>query len=36
MGCMLELVTRHAAIETRFAEIAAAAVNWDGSDPIRA
>lgn len=35
MGCMLEVVTRSAAIEERFAAIADAAVGWDGSQPIR-
>ena len=35
MGCMLEVVTRHEAIEARYAEIAAASVNWDGKAPIR-
>ena len=35
MGCMLEVVTKKPAIEERFAQIAAAAVDWDGSDPIR-
>ena len=35
MGCMLEVVTRHAAVEERFAQIARAAEGWDGRDPIR-
>ena len=35
MGCMLEVVTRGPGIMERFAEIARAAENWDGSDPIR-
>lgn len=35
MGCMLEVVTKNPAIEERFAQIAAAAVDWDGTDPIR-
>ncbi len=35
MGCMLEVVTKHPAIEARFAEIAAAANGWDGANPIR-
>ena len=36
IGCMLEVVTQHDDIVERFAEIAAAAENWDGKDPIRA
>ncbi len=35
MGCMLEVVTRSSAIESRFAEIASAAVDWNGDEPIR-
>ena len=35
MGCMLEVVTKHPAIEARFEQIAQAAVDWDGKDPIR-
>ncbi len=35
MGCMLEVVTRNDGTVNRFAEIAAAAENWDGKDPIR-
>ena len=36
MGCMLEVVTQTEGVKARFAEIAAAAVDWDGRDPIRA
>ncbi len=35
MGCMLEVVTRGPSIIERFAQIAKAAENWDGKDPIR-
>lgn len=35
MGCMLEVVTKNDGIVQRFAEIAAAADQWDGRDPIR-
>jgi hypothetical protein len=35
MGCMLEVVTKTSAVEERFAQIAAASINWDGKDPIR-
>ena len=35
LGCMLEIVTRLPAVEARFAMIADAARNWDGTDPIR-
>lgn len=35
MGCMLEVVTKNDATVQRFADIAAAAENWDGTDPIR-
>ena len=35
MGCMLEVITRLDAVEERFAMIAEAAKNWDGSNPIR-
>ena len=35
MGCMLEVVTPMEGVKARFAEIAAAAVDWDGQDPIR-
>ena len=35
MGCMLEVVTKNEGTVARFAEIAAAAENWDGKDPIR-
>ena len=35
IGCMLEVVTPQEEIQARFAEIAAAADNWDGKDPIR-
>ncbi len=34
-GCMLEVVTRNDAVVTRFAQIAEAARDWDGSNPIR-
>jgi len=32
---MLEIVTRLPAVEARFAMIADAARDWDGTDPIR-
>ena len=35
MGCMLEVVTKNDATVARFAEIAEAAMNWDGSNPLR-
>ena len=35
MGCMLEVVSKNEGVVERFAEIAAAAENWDGRDPIR-
>ena len=35
MGCMLEVVTRKEGVVERFAQIADAAVAWDGKDPIR-
>lgn len=35
MGCMLEVVTKNEGTVARFAEIAEAAQNWDGKDPIR-
>ena len=35
MGCMLEVVTKNDAIVERFAQIAAAAEHWDGSNPLR-
>ena len=35
MGCMLEVVTQNPATVARFEQIAAAAENWDGRDPIR-
>ena len=35
MGCMLEVVEFHPGIKERFDQIAAAAVDWDGTDPIR-
>jgi len=35
MGCMLEVVSHDQSVAERFAQIAAAAENWDGSDPIR-
>ncbi len=35
LGCMLEIVTRLPAVEARFAMIADAARDWDGTDPIR-
>lgn len=35
MGCMWEVVTRNDDIVARFAEIAAAADGWDGSNPLR-
>ena len=35
MGCMLEVVTPTEGVKARFAEIAAAAVDWDGREPIR-
>ena len=35
MGCMLEIVTHNPGTVKRFAQIAEAAANWDGSDPIR-
>ena len=34
-GCMLEVVTRKEGVVERFAQIADAAVGWDGKDPIR-
>ncbi len=35
MGCMLEVVTWSPGVEERFAQIAHAAKDWDGKDPIR-
>lgn len=35
MGCMLEVVTHNDGTVARFAEIAEAAANWDGKDPLR-
>ena len=35
MGCMWEVVSHNEATQARFAEIAAAADNWNGADPIR-
>jgi hypothetical protein len=35
MGCMLEVVTKTDGIVARFDQIAAAAVDWDGKDPLR-
>ncbi len=35
MGCMLEVVTQAEGVKARFAEIAAAAADWDGREPIR-
>jgi hypothetical protein len=35
MGCMLEVVTHNPGTVARFAEIADAAGNWDGKDPVR-
>ena len=35
MGCMLEVVTRNEGILARFAQIADAARDWDGTDPLR-
>jgi len=35
LGCMLEVVSHDASVVERFADIAAAAVAWDGADPIR-
>ena len=35
MGCMLEVVTQNPGIVARFAQIADAAQDWDGTDPIR-
>lgn len=36
MGCMLEVVSRTPMIVARFEQIARAAVDWDGREPIRA
>ena len=35
LDCMLEVVTKNDQIVERFDNIAAAAINWDGKDPIR-
>lgn len=35
MGCMTELIEDRQSIRDMFAVVANAAVNWDGSDPIR-
>ena len=35
MGCMLEVVSHQPGVVERFEQIAAAARDWDGSDPIR-
>jgi len=35
MGCMLEVVSHDPGVVERFGQIAAAAVDWDGVDPIR-
>ena len=37
IGCLTELIDSHTAedLRDRFAAIAAAALDWDGSDPIR-
>ena len=35
MDSMLEVVTYNKSTEGRFADIAAAADNWDGKDPLR-
>lgn len=35
MGCMLEVVTKNEGVVERFAQIAAAAEQWDGLNPIR-
>lgn len=35
MGCMLEVVSKNDSVVARFAQIAEAAKNWDGKDPIR-
>lgn len=35
MGCMLEVVSKNDGTVARFAEIAEAAIDWDGSNPIR-
>jgi hypothetical protein len=35
MGCMLEVVTRNERSIERFAMIKDAAIDWDGSDPVR-
>ena len=35
MGCMLEVVTMNDGVVARFADIAAAADGWDGTQPIR-
>ncbi len=34
-GCMLEVVTKNEGTVARFEEFAAAAIDWDGKDPIR-
>lgn len=36
LGCMIEVLEHNADVERLFGLIAAAAVGWDGSDPIRA
>jgi hypothetical protein len=35
MGCMLEVVSYNENTEKRFENIATAAKNWDGADPLR-
>ena len=35
MGCMLEVVSKNEGVVERFGQIAAAAVDWNGEDPIR-
>ena len=35
LGCMLEVVSKQDSVVERFAQIAAAAQQWDGKDPIR-
>lgn len=35
MGCMLEIVTYNEPLDARFKQVADAAADWDGKDPIR-
>lgn len=35
LGCMLEIVTYNEPLVARFQQVADAAANWDGQDPIR-